>query len=154
MSDRTNDPLGGSPLNTASSKPFVIVLVCILVLIMLSILYLVVKRWQDEKREERWRQASLTIHTTAVTVDPMSEIFFNNSTTSVTDIRPPPPVYTAKDQHLEFSNCPPPPPFSVSVSIDPVPSPSPRPPPSPPPSPSRSSSNRFPADRMYPSLGE
>ncbi|KAF9370099.1 hypothetical protein CPB97_003021 [Podila verticillata] len=106
MADRNYESPGSSPsTNTASSKPFVVVLVSILLLIMLSILYLVVKRWQNEKREERRRQTAMTIHTTATVADPMSEILFNSSSTSVTDIRPPPPVYTAKDQHLEFSLC-------------------------------------------------
>ncbi|KAG0328599.1 hypothetical protein BG000_000412, partial [Podila horticola] len=80
-------------------------LLCILLMIMLSMLSLAIKRYQDEKKEERRRQAARLILATAVAVDPMSEIFFNSSTSSVaTDIRPPPPAYTAKDQHLEFSN--------------------------------------------------
>ncbi|KAI1320960.1 hypothetical protein EDD11_009283 [Mortierella claussenii] len=53
--------------------------------------------------------------------DPMTQRLLLSSsyglTPSVVDITQPPPVYTTKDEHLEFINDPPPPPFSPSIKL-------------------------------------
>lgn len=121
----TEDP----PVPLGTDKPFIIALVVILVVLKMSMICVLLKRRRAERRRARQQAVAVTTEMTASTntaplaPDPMTQIFLNSSTASLeTQGNNPPPAYTAKDQHLEFTNDPPPPSFSVNI---PAPSTSP-----------------------------
>ncbi|KAF8975257.1 hypothetical protein BGZ52_009104, partial [Haplosporangium bisporale] len=114
----TEDP----PVPLGTDKPFIIALVVILVILKMSMIWVLLKRRQAEKRQARQQALAATTEMTASThmaplaPDPMTQIFLNSSTASLeTQGNNPPPAYTAKDLHLEFADDPPPPSFSVNI---------------------------------------
>ncbi|KAF9381012.1 hypothetical protein CPB97_008007 [Podila verticillata] len=113
---------GDPPVPLGTDKPFIIALVVILVMLKVSMIWVLLKRRQAERRQARQQAFVATTEMTALTntaplaPDPMTQIFLNSSTASLeTQGNNPPPAYTAKDQHLEFADDPPPPSFSVNI---------------------------------------